>query len=590
MAVAERPSTDALHQRWNQLYADYYQLALATARQRVRDQADAEDAAQKTFIDAYEILARGQEVINWEAMIVTIAKRAAAKERSRAERDAELDASRPVEDRQAQESAERKQEFRGAFLALSEAEQKAVYYSLVEGLTAAQVGERLGTGTNSAEQLLSRGRAKLALEIVARNDASALEVSCDRPLKVVCRYIANRMSPQERTEFRQHLKSCPRCLLTVERVRDFRGFVLLLLPAGAALARRDELFARLQGQPVANRISIRGAINRRLLGGALLLILVIGAVLVTHKPTPAAPTVVVAACPTGQLGGLAYLDKGNVVYRSSPKAQPQVIDSSGAADALLWSPDGTTLIYKDASSSSSVAGSLHAAHVSVGQFWSVGSDIQSFTLSPDGSSVAAIAQHTDSSGNWDGWTLYIGPLGGQPTPHAEGALVAPGGPGWRDSPAGEPLVEANYVPIPGNYWGVFWLGSSIYIAQGGEFASFDASGNQTSSGWAPLSPQLKAMIAAAGQPPGSAVNFSQRGVNLTASCGGSPSSIVNGTNFTANSSNTLMLADDPANARAGLAVESSDGATGGDIYLVTADGQALPLTTDHASYMPLWQP
>ncbi len=112
-----------------------------------------------------------------------------------------------------------------------------------------------------------------------------------------------------------------------------------------------------------------------------------------------------------------------------------------------------------------------------------------------------------------------------------------------------PLVEANCVPIPGNYWGVFWLGSSLYIAQGGEFASFDASGNQSSSGWGPLSAQLKAMIAAPGQPAGSAVNFTQRGVNLTVSCGGSPTSIVNGTNFTANSSNTLMLADDPAKSR-----------------------------------------
>jgi len=590
MAVAERLGTNALHQQWNQLYADYYQLALATARQRVRDQADAEDSAQKTFLDAYQILARGENVTNWEAMIVTIAKRAAGKERSRGERQAELESSRPVEDRQAQESAERKQEFRDAFLALSEAEQKAVYYSLVEGLTAAEVGERLGTGIDSAEHLLSRGRAELALEIVARNDATTAAATCDRPLKVVYRYLANRMTPQERTEFQKHLKACPRCRLTVERVRDFRGFVLLLLPAGVALARRDELFARLQAQPVANRISIGGGINRRLLGGALLLLLVIGAVVVTHKPTPAAPAIVVAACPTGQLGGFAYLDNGNVVYRSSPQARAQVIDASGAADALLWSPDGTTLLYKDRSNSSSVAGSLHAAHPSGGPTWSFGSDIQSFAISPDGSSIAALAEHTDPSGNWDGWILYIGPLGGELAAHTESALVVPSGPGWRDSPAGEPLIESNYVPIPGYYWGVFWFGSTIYIGQGGVFAGFDASGNRTSSGWEPLSAPLKTMIAGIGQPPGSAVHFTQRAVNLTASCGGSTKPIVTGSNFTQDNSNTLMLNDDPRNPRAGLAVESSDGATGGDIYLVTADGQAVALTSDHASYLPVWQP
>jgi RNA polymerase sigma factor (sigma-70 family) len=590
MAVAERLGTDALHQKWNQLYADYYSLVLKTARQQVRTQADAEDAAQKTFMDAYEILARGQDIADWEAMIVTIAKRTAGKERSRAERDTELGTAHPVEDRQAQDSAERKQEFQQAFLALSEGEQRAVYYTLVEGLTAAQVGERLGTGADSAAHLLSRGRADLALEIVARNDATAQAITCDRPLKVVCRYLANRMTSAERAEFKSHLKGCPRCRLTVERVREFRGFVLLLLPAGLALAPRDELFARIQAQPVAARISDGRRINRALVGGSLLLLLLIGTFVITHRPTPAAPAIVVAACPTGRLGGFAYLDDGKVMYRSSPQAPAQLLDGSGGADALLWTPDGATLIYKDAANLGSVAGSIHAVHPGGTPFWSFGGDIESFAISPDGASIAALAQRYDSTGTWDGWTLYIVPLGGKLIAHTESALVIPGGPGWRDSPSGEPYADANFAPNPANYWGVFWLGSAIYIAQSGEFASFDDSGNQTSSGWSALSPSLQAMIATIGQPPGSAVHFEQRGVDITATCGSATQAIVAGPDFTQDSSNTLMLEDDPANARAGLAVESYSGATGGDVYLVTADGQAIALTSDHTSYAPRWQP
>jgi hypothetical protein len=30
--------------------------------------------------------------------------------------------------------------------------------------------------------------------------------------------------------------------------------------------------------------------------------------------------------------------------------------------------------------------------------------------------------------------------------------------------------------------------------------------------------------------------------------------------------------------------------TAGDICLVTADGQAIALTSDHSSYQPIWQP
>src|SRR6185437_4247920 len=86
MAVAERSAAGTIHERWNQLYTDHYRLAFRVAREHVRNEADAEDAVQKTFIGVYELLDRGTNVDNWEAMITTIAKRAATKERSRSER------------------------------------------------------------------------------------------------------------------------------------------------------------------------------------------------------------------------------------------------------------------------------------------------------------------------------------------------------------------------------------------------------------------------------------------------------------------------------------------------------------------------
>ena len=596
MPVAQRPAAEALREHWNQLYTEYYQLALATARQRVRDHADAEDAAQRTFMDAYQILVRGDEVQNWPGLIVTIAKRAAGKVRSRAERSQELEVGHATSPRSEQDSAERKREFQDAFTSLSDGEQKAVYLSLVEGLSSAEVGIELGTTTASAEHLLSRGRAHLAIEIVDRNNVVSSVGACDRSVQTITRYLANRMSPDERTEFKQHAMTCSRCQLTVERVRDFRGFVLLLLPAGLAALRRDELYARIQAQPVAAHRGLGGNMTRGVATGTVLLLFVaIGGAVVTHRPAPAAPlppAKVVAAdlCPTGPLGGLAYIDGGNVMYRSSPTAPPQQLSSSGHADALAWTPDGTTLIYKEAASASSLAGQLIALHPGSAPFWTFGKDIESFAISPDGKSIAALAQHQDSGGNWDGWTLYIGPVGGNLTVYVEGGLVIPGGLGWRDSPGGEPFLESIFVPRPGFYEGVFWFGSSIYIAQTGSYAAFDTAGNETSNGWFQLSPDLKAQIASIGQPPGSAIHFTQRAVALNADCAGSTKPIVAGANFTSSSSSTLMVDDDPANPRAALAVEASNGASGGDIYLVTADGQAVALTTDHSAYLPLWQP
>jgi hypothetical protein len=171
-----------------------------------------------------------------------------------------------------------------------------------------------------------------------------------------------------------------------------------------------------------------------------------------------------------------------------------------------------------------------------------------------------------------------------------GALVVPGGPGWTESIGGEPYEESNYVPNPGFYWGVFWFNSTIYLADGGEYATFDIAGNETSGGYAAQSGAFKALVASIGQPSGAAVHFSRRGVNLSSTCAGSTQPIVAPPDFTQYSSNTLMLCDDPTNPRAGLAVESYNGASGGDIYLVTADRKAVALTSDHHSYLALWRP
>src|SRR5579859_1238014 len=543
MAVAERPVAESIHERWNQLYTDYYQLALGLARQRVRNQADAEDAAQKTFMGVYEILANGKPVENWEAMIATFAKRAAGKERLVSERADALEPDIEVDQAADRDAAERRRAFEAGFRGLSEGEQRAVYYTLVEGLSATEVGERLGTSSESARHVLSRGRAALVLDMVSRNVAGQASPN-DRPLGDVCRYLSNRMSSDERRQFGEHLKTCARCRMTVERVREFRGFVLLLLPAGLVGLYGDHLYAQIQAQQVASKTRRQPNLDMRLVAAGLVLVLIIGGVVVvTHKPSSRTPALAASGCPTGQVGGFAYLDGGNVMYRSSPRSAPQQISSSGLADAMAWTPDGRTLIYKDARARGPVAGTLYAVHPGSTPFWSFGTAIDGFAVSPDGKLIASLIEHDGAGGNWTGWTLDIGAIGAQPgAARVESSVSAPVPDQWQDVSTGEPFAESLYIPGSGYYWGVFWFAGAIYIADGGLVATYDAAGNQTSS-WSPPSQALESLIAGVAQPTKSALHFVNHGDAVTATCGSTTKPVVAPPAFANDSSNTLTLAD-----------------------------------------------
>ncbi len=591
MAVAERPVTDGVHDRWKQLYADYYQMALSLARDRVRNEADAEDAAQKTFIGVYEILAAGKPVDNWAAMITTIVERAAGKERFAGERSQALRPTHPVDQVGAQDAAERRDAFRASFRSLSEAEQQAVYHTLVEGLTAAEVGERLGTSAESARHLLSRGRARLVLDMVTTNLPGEAAAD-DRPVSDICRYLANRMSSDERKQFAEHLKTCARCRMTVERVREFRGFVLILLPAGLVGLYGDHLYAQIQAQEAAAKTVPLRSLDRRVVAAGLIAALLIGGgavVILTHKPTPAAPVLAASGCPTGKVGGFAYLDNGNVMYRSSPSAGPQQMSSSGRADELMWTPDGGTLIYKDARVSRLVAGTLYAVHPGSAPFWSFGSAIDSFAVSPDGKLVASLIEHDAPDGNWAGWTLDIRAIGSPPgAAGVDREIAAPVPDQWQDSPNGEPFAEGVYS-VSGFYSGVFWFSHAIYVADGEQVAVFDEAGSQT-SGWAAPSPTFKSSVAGLAEPQKSVIHFDAQTGAVNATCGATTKPVAAPPALSGAGSNTFMLVDDPKNPRAGLAVRASLGPGSGDIYLVTADGSATAITTDHRSYLPVWQP
>jgi len=632
MAVAARSDAE-VRSELERLYVDHAQTVVRTLAVWTGSIDDAWDATQQAFLAVYGRLAGGLELRQAEAYLIKTAKDRARRRRSKTERE------QPIPD----DTAAGGQDVAAAGMAgasliweacrgLKPAYRTAVLMYDVEDRTAEEVGEYLGTSRFSAAKLVQRGRAEMLqrlVELVGRRRDCPAE--CAGRAATIWHWISGDLDFEARERLRLHITTCAYCRETKDQLRQARslGVLPLLVPLLEILRRKDQVLS-VSTKPTAARLGLHLPLRAVTLALPLAVLLVIGAIQIPSRlappaplqPTPepvanvaspmpsssplrpspavaqaaikhpaaaAAPPAASDPCPAGRLGGFAYLSYGKVMYRSSPAAAPQVLDGTGRADDLRWTPNGATLVYKEVAASGSVAGSLRALHPGGAPFWSFGSNVLSYDISTDGGSIVALAQHFDASGNWDAWTLYIGPLGGGLAAHTEPALVAPSGPGWSESIGAEPYEEANYSSNPDGYWGVFWFGSTIYLVEGGEYATFDTSGNETAS-YAPQSAGLNALIASIGQPSGSAVHFTRRGVDLTSTCAGSTQVIIAPPDFLQYSSDTLMLCDDAINLRAGLAIEAYSGGTGGDVYLVTADRQVVALTGDHHSYLGLWRP
>jgi DNA-directed RNA polymerase specialized sigma24 family protein len=469
MAVARSP--EQVRSELERIYLAHAEGVVHSVALATGSTAIAWDALQDTFVEMHRKLAAGVELRDEQGYVLRIARRKASRARSRNARE------EPIADDAEATADVTAAGMAGASLiwqacrALTTAQRVAVLMHDVQDLATEEIGRQLGTSRFSAAKLVQRGRAEMLanlVKLVGRRRGCPAECASRAP--TIWSWISNELDFEPRERLRAHVSACAYCRETEDQLRQARslGVLPLLLPLAEILRRKDQILALVQVRRVSNEIGWR--LRPVLLAIPLTILLIIGvvkvpqqlapatikpgtqpvAVLASPTPTPSpspSPTgtpspVVVSSpvpaasaaaarppadpCPTGGLGGLAYLSAGRVMYRNSPQAASQVLDGTGRADDLRWTPNGATLVYKEAATSGSVAGSLRALHPGGGVFWSFGSDIQSYDISTDGRSIVALAQHYDASGNWDAWTLYTGPPGRHPDAPCRGCLGGSG--------------------------------------------------------------------------------------------------------------------------------------------------------------------
>jgi RNA polymerase sigma factor (sigma-70 family) len=209
------PATRELDVSFEQLYREHRTAVRSLALSLVHDPAEAEDIAQSTFLNAYKSLLRGGQPQQPRAWLLAIAKNLARQhlhERTRAQR-VPLDPD-SVE-APAPSSGPTAAEIRSALERLGPKQRDVLILREVQGLSYAELKERLDLEPAALQVLLFRARA--ALQEVLEGYESP--ITCGRVEELVRRQLGGEALRVEKRELRAHLRSCPACSTSARSLR-----------------------------------------------------------------------------------------------------------------------------------------------------------------------------------------------------------------------------------------------------------------------------------------------------------------------------------------------------------------------------------
>jgi RNA polymerase sigma factor (sigma-70 family) len=213
MATVLAPSrADRAFERLYRRYvADVYRFALAV----LQNEADAEDATQTAFLQAYRAYARGERAekpLNWLIAIAHNVCRQRFRESARRPRLVELEdnvAAQPGDD-----EAPNAEEIRRALGFLAFNQRAALVMREVQGRSYGEIARILGLSTSAVETLLFRARRALREQLEGG-------LSCGEAELALSRRADRQLSFAQRGPLRAHLRECSECA-SLERGLRFR--------------------------------------------------------------------------------------------------------------------------------------------------------------------------------------------------------------------------------------------------------------------------------------------------------------------------------------------------------------------------------
>jgi RNA polymerase sigma factor (sigma-70 family) len=207
---------------------DVYRYALVV----LRNEADAEDVTQTTFMNAYRALERGEKPRTPQNWLIAIAHNVCRQRfRQSQRRPNEVELNEELAEAYVEEDALSAEDIRRALGHLAFNQRAALVMRELEGRSYQEIAEILGLSVSAVETLIFRARRALREQLEEG-------ITCHDAELAISRQLDGRLSRKERGALRAHLRECEECARFARSQRAHRGAIksLAAIPLPTSLS------------------------------------------------------------------------------------------------------------------------------------------------------------------------------------------------------------------------------------------------------------------------------------------------------------------------------------------------------------------
>jgi RNA polymerase sigma factor (sigma-70 family) len=226
--LARQKPDRSLERLYKKHAGDVYRYALVV----LRNEADAEDVTQTTFMNAYRALERGEHPRAPQNWLIAIAHNVCRQRfRQSQRRPNEVELNEELAEAYVDEDTVSAEDIRRALGHLAFNQRAALVMRELEGRSYQEIAEILGVSVSAVETLIFRARRALREQLEEG-------ITCHEAELAISRQLDGRLSRKERGALRAHLRECEECARFARSQRAQRGAIksLAAIPLPQSLA------------------------------------------------------------------------------------------------------------------------------------------------------------------------------------------------------------------------------------------------------------------------------------------------------------------------------------------------------------------
>jgi RNA polymerase sigma-70 factor, ECF subfamily len=225
--LARQRADRSLERLYKKHAGDVYRYALVV----LRNQADAEDVTQTTFMNAHRAMERGEQPRNPQNWLIAIAHNVCRQRfRQSQRRPAEVELNEELAEAVVEEDAISAEDIRRALGHLAFNQRAALVMRELEGRSYQEIAEILGLSVSAVETLIFRARRALREQLEEG-------ITCHEAELAISKQLDGRLARKDKGALRAHLRECEECAHFARRQRAQSGAIksLALIPLPSSI-------------------------------------------------------------------------------------------------------------------------------------------------------------------------------------------------------------------------------------------------------------------------------------------------------------------------------------------------------------------